>query len=177
MSTASKILLLIGTFLTFLTMANASEIYKIEADTVLPKVFLIGEFEAEYEALIQRHPTLLFSACEMDMELAYSKWVSMLEEIELASEDFGLDLKGVKIWLNVFWEKDGSISNLAYFLKPVSRNVDLEELDLFFADFIASYRFPMIYDKKYSHYGTASFPVFAKVIQEDTSQGKVTKGQ
>ena len=155
---------------------SATERVLIEADTTLPKVFLIGEHEVAYEAVIEEHSTLLFSACDMDMELAYSKWVSMLEEMELASESYGLDLKGLKIWLNVFWEKDGRISHLAYYLKPISRNIELEKLEQFFSEFIATYRFPLVADQKYSHYGTASFPVFAKVLSNG-SQGNITNGQ
>ena len=156
---------------------SANEMFLIEADTSLPRVFLIGEHEDAYESAIAEHATLLFSACEMDMELAYSKWVSMLEEMELASESYGLDLKGLKIWLNVFWEKDGSISHLAYYLKPISRNIEVEKLEEFFTEFIATYRFPLVADEKYSHYGTASFPVFAKVLPSSGSQGNITNGQ
>ncbi len=172
-----KTLFIIFLVIFGLQSVSASDRVLIYADTTLPQVFLIGEFESEYEAAIEEYSTLLLTACEMDMELAYSKWVSMLEEIEIASENYGLDLKGVKIWLNVFWEPNGSISHLAYYLKPISRNVDLEELESFFVEFIQSYRFPLGPGEKFSHFGTASFPVFAKIMQPDKTQGNVTNGQ
>lgn len=150
----------------------------MQADTILPTVFLIGEFENQYAEAIQSYETLLLTACENDMDEAYSKWVSMLEEMEAYSEEINFDLKGLKVWFNIFWEPNGNISHLAYYLKPVSKNIDLEELNAFFKSFINNYRFPLVFDKKYSHYGTASFPVFARIIQPASDdQGELSKGQ
>jgi len=159
-------------------LAHNSNSGIMKKDTLLPPVFLIGEFETQYTEAIQVYETLLLSACDNDMDEAYSKWVSMLEEMEAYSEEIDFDLKGLKVWFNIFWEPNGQISHLAYYLKPVSKNLDLEELNAFFKSFIKNYRFPLVYNKKYSHYGTASFPVFARIMQTAPADQKdLSNGQ
>ena len=144
----------------------------IAQDTLLPKVFLIGEYEAQFEDLMSSHSTLLLSACDNDMKIAFQKWQSMLQAMEKHSEAVNYNLKGVKIWLNVFWDEDGSIEHIAYYLKPNSRNVDTDELTLFFIDFINSYRFPLVVGEKFSHYGMASFPTYTQAkTKQDKSDG------
>jgi len=169
-----SILIILGGCLNQLS-AHSSNSGIMQADTLLPTVFLIGEFETQYTDAIQNYETLLITACDNDMDEAYTKWVSMLEEMEAYSEEIDFDLKGLKGWFNIFWEPNGQISHFAYYLRPVSKNLDLEELNAFFNSFIKNYRFPLVYDKKYSHYGTASFPVFAKIMQK--AQEDLSKGQ
>ncbi len=139
----------------------------IQADTILPKVFLIGDYESQYEQALIEHETLLLTACEFSMDLAYDKWMSMLREMEAYANDINFDLKGTKLWLNVFWEKDGTLKHVAYYLKPISRNIDTAELSAFFSSFMNNYTFPLVTDKRYSHYGSASFPLFPVRIEED----------
>lgn len=168
--------LIIGSFTQL--SAYTSQPATIQVDTILPTVFLIGEYENQYFEAIQDYETLLLTACENDMDEAYSKWVSMLEEMEAYSNEINFDLKGLKVWFNIFWEPNGTISHLAYYLKPVSKNLDTAELNAFFKSFINNYRFPLIHDKRYSHYGTASFPVFARVMDKGPgAQGELSKGQ
>ena len=59
----------------------------------------------------------------------------------------------------MFLEKDGQVSNLAYYLKPMSKNIDDALLKALLKEFIKDYKFPLTSVEKYSHYGTASFPV------------------
>ena len=170
--------ILIGGFTQLSAIDSVTNYELLKADTTLPTVFLIGEYETQYTEAIQSYETLLITACENDMELAYSKWVSMLEEMEAYSDEIDYDLKGLKVWINIFWEPDGTISHLGYYLKTVSKNIDVEELSAFFKSFINNYRFPMAYDKKYSHFGTASFPVFARIMEKaPEGQGELSKGQ
>ncbi|MEM9918375.1 MAG: hypothetical protein AAF990_09790 [Bacteroidota bacterium] len=137
----------------------------IQADTVLPKAFLIGEHEAAFEKLSIQHSTMLLSACGDDMDAAYGKWWSMIQEMEAYSNLIGYDLKGIRAWLNIFWEKDGRIRHIAYYLKPSSKLVDLQELTAFFTSFMNHYSFPLITDARYSHYGSASFPTSPRRVQ------------
>lgn len=132
----------------------------------LPPVFLIGQHENEFNQLTLDHTTLLLTACDDNMDLAYDKWLSMLEQMEYFSNQQGFDLKGVKMWINVFWAKDGTIQHIAYHLKPRSRNVDTRFLTAFLAEFAKSYRFSLVYKEKYSHYGTANFPVFPRRVEQ-----------
>jgi hypothetical protein len=133
-----------------------------ETDTIAPKVFIIGEYERQYEELMGEHSTLLLTACKDDMNVAFEKWQEMLIGMEEQAEMIGYDLKGIKLWLNIFWEGDGNIKHIAYHLKPNSRNVDTDKLSMFFINFINNYQFPLAVGKKFSHYGMASFPTFLK---------------
>ena len=134
----------------------------------LPKVFIIGEHEEEFNNLTLSYQTLLLTACDENMDMAYNKWLSMLQELEAFSEISNFDLKGTKMWINVFWEKDGTISHIAYHLKPQSKNIDTRFLTAFLAEFAKNYRFPLVHVDKYSHYGTANFPVYPKRIKSNT---------
>ncbi len=135
--------------------------------TQLPKVFLIGEFSQEFEEMSVSYRSNLLSVTDFDMEAAYDKWVSMLQEMEAYAEQINFDIKGVKLWVKVFWEPDGSIKHIAYYLKPKSRNIDTEELTAFFSSFINNYRFPLVTSKRYTHYGSAAFPTQPKRLKQN----------
>ncbi len=140
-----------------------------EQDTLLPKAFIIGEHEQQFESLTIEHSTMLLTACEDDMGVAFEKWWSMIQEMEAYASLIGFDLKGIKIWLNVFWNGNGSIRHIAYYLKPNSKNVDTAELTAFFSSFMNHYTFPLITQARYSHYGSAAFPTLPRrVNNEDT---------
>lgn len=132
----------------------------------LPKVFLLGEYETKYEKLKNTHKEQLLSICSNDMKGAFKKWISMLQEMEAYGEQVEYDLKGVKFWLHVFWNEDGSISNIAYHLRPNSRHLDTNELTIFLTNFINYYRLPLTTQTKYSHYSSAYFPLaFQRVVK------------
>lgn len=141
--------------------ASTSTGMMMKPDTILPKSFLLGDHEKQFEKLTMQYETLLLTATDNNMNLAFEKWVEMITEMEEYSESIGYDLKGVKMWMNIFWEPDGSIAHIAFFLKPNSRNVDVQELKAFFSSFARHYTFPLVYKTKYSHYGSASFPTFS----------------
>jgi hypothetical protein len=132
----------------------------------LPKVFLIGEYSEEFEAMSAEYKDNLMSVCNYDMDVAYKKWMSMLQEMETYSDRIDYDLKGIKIWLKVFIEPDGTVKHIAYYLKPRSRNVDVEELTAFLSSFMNNYKFPLINKTRYSHYGSASFPTIPQVATD-----------
>jgi len=148
--------------------------------TILPKVFILGQHEKAYEKLFDQHSTVLLEVCNDSMDIAFDKWLSMLEEMEAYANSIDYDLKGIKVWLNVFWNKDGSIKHIAYHLKVNSKNiVHLEELSAFFSSFMNHYRFPLVSDRSFSHYGSASFPTFARrnKATKDVGQSNAKKKQ
>lgn len=136
----------------------------------LPKIFMIGEYESDYEALNMQHNVMLLTACDDNMEVAFDKWWSMLQEMEAYSNVIGYDLSGIKAWFNVFWEPDGSIRHIAYHLKPNSKFVKPEEMNAFLNSFSKNYTFPLVTKKKYSHYGSASFPTMPRLLGKDKTQ-------
>lgn len=133
-----------------------------------PRVFIIGEEEKKYESIIQQHSLMLFQVCNNSMEDAYDHWNNVLREMEIHAQKMSFDLKGIKIWLNVFWNTDGSIDYIVYHPKPNSKNMNYQELTQFFNSFLSQYALPVKASKKFSHYGSASFPLFnkANLVQE-----------
>ena len=140
-------------------------------DTIHPKSSLIGEDEKYFESLSLDYSSTLLTVCEDDMTLAFSKWISMLQEMEAYADVIGYDLKGMKLWLNIFWEKDGKIKHIAFYPKPISRNTDMAELKAFFSSFVNHYSFPLTAEDKYSHYGSATFPLHIPKQQETPLAG------
>ena len=134
---------------------------------ILPNVFMIGEYENSYEQLFVSCEDRLLSVCDNSMEMAYQKWSVMLSDLEEYSNDVNFDLRGIKVWVNVFWNSDGTIQNIVYYPKPNSRNMDFADLTSFFNGFVANYQIDLSSETCFSHYGSASFPTFNKSVVAD----------
>ncbi len=126
----------------------------------LPKVFVLGEHESAYEHLVLSYKATLLKVAGNDMQKAFDTWTSFLQEIESYAQNQGMDLTGVKLWLHVFWNADGSINHIAFHLRPDSKNVDVEKLEQLFQSFSEFYRLPLTSDQPFMHYTTVTFPVF-----------------
>ena len=131
-----------------------------DQDTV-PSVCMIGDYEEAIDNMAAEHELLLLSVCEDDMQVAFEKWMSMLQEMEIYAESIEFDLKGLKLWLNVYWYENGAIRHISFFPKPRSRNMDNKEIEAFLKSFMKRYRFPIASEEKFAHYGIAHFPTFA----------------
>jgi hypothetical protein len=133
----------------------------------LPQVFFIGDYQQEYDQLITKHNEVLLSVHNNSMDKAFNHWTSILTSLEQYSEKHDFDLKGVKIWINIFWDVNGKIKHLAFYPKPNSKNIDYEKMKSIVSDFVLSYNTVLVPSKKaYSHYGTANFPIFARLIED-----------
>ena len=157
-------------FISFgISKVSAFDVKPMQIDS-LPNVFMIGENESEYERMMTGCNTLLLSICKDDMELAYRKWLGLLSEMEKYADTKEIDIRGVKIWINVFWNTDGSIKHLVYYPKPNSKNMDFDKLSVFFAEFAQEYKmeFSSI-EKCFSHFGSATFPTFADIYLGKTN--------
>lgn len=166
MNTLFKSLLFLC-FATFSTVAAFAQngTTALNADGELPKVFLIGQHEEEFEALTTSYDSDLLAVCDGDMNVAFKKWMSMMEEMEAYSKQIDYDMNGVKAWFHFFWAADGSIEHIAYYLRPNSKNLDLDEMNAFLTGFMNNYKFPLVTDAKYHHYTGANFPVFFQNAQ------------
>lgn len=133
----------------------------------LPRVFLLGQEESAYESLAQNYKQSLLEACNSDMQLAFDKWLKMMQDMEAYAEKIDFDIKGVKILVHVFWNENGGVDYLGFFIRPDSRNVDPAELKAFFTSFIANYKLDVTSSKKFAHYTKASFPTFSERAQRD----------
>lgn len=128
----------------------------------VPSVFFIGEHEAAFEKMVKDYQTMLMTVCDNNMEQTHDNWTNFLKDIENYATTQNIDLKGTKYWLNVFWNKDGSIDHIAFYPKPNSRNMDYEDIKIMLTGFVRVYQSPVKYKTRFSHYGSASFPVFTK---------------
>ena len=154
--------------LFFLTVAQASP-STITTDS-LPTVFALGQYDGQpFERLKSDYETQLLSVCKNDMETAYYLWVHVLKHIETQSVKTGFNLDGVKLWLYVFWNKDGTIKNMAFYPKPNSKNIKNEDMANFLAGFCKIYKFPLTAEVNFSHYSTASFPVMVEKPAETST--------
>lgn len=132
-------------------------------DTVaLPKAFIIGEYEQSYEKMVNACSDHLLSVCDDSMDEAYQLWLRMLGDIETYAKEKNFDINGVKIWMTVYWNYDGTIQHIVYYPKPNSKNMDFEQLTEFFNGFSQVYTFPKQSTTCFSHNGSASFPSFSQ---------------
>lgn len=135
-------------------------------ELILPKVFVLGEHEVEYEQLMLKYNESLLTVCDNDMKLAFGKLMSMFQEMETYAEQLQYDINGVRIWVHLFWDEKGMIQHIGYHLRPNSKNVNNTEFTAFLEDFVEAYRFPLNTTKKYSLYTSTSFPTRYKIGTE-----------
>lgn len=133
----------------------------------VPKVIVIGENEVAYEKLKTQHSKLLLAVCDNNVDVAFKHWIGMMQDIQQYGEKINFDLKGVKMWLEVFYNADGTIGNIAYYLKPNSRNIGEKEVKGFLTSFMNQYKFDLSDKVPFSHYGSVSFPL----LPENLSNG------
>jgi hypothetical protein len=133
------------------------------AQVIANKASLIGENEKEYEQMMTECSTPLLFITNNSMDEAYKLWTKMLAKMEADASEQGIDIKGVKVWMNLFWEADGSIKKIVYYPKPNSKNMDFDQLTSFLQIFADSYVLDISHSTCFSHYGSATFPVFTKI--------------
>lgn len=129
-------------------------------DKALPEVFIIGEHEEQYLDLSRQFPAVFMSVYNNDISRAYSGWTELLMDIEDYATEIGFDIKGTKLWLNLWFRPDGSVAHLAYYPKPNSRHIPEEHLIAFFKNFVRQYKLPVTSDKGFFHSAGAAFPTF-----------------
>lgn len=135
----------------------------------ISRVFMMGEKEGEYENLKKQYQQSLLQACDNRIEKASGKWLQLLKAMEDYSKTIDFDLKGLKLWLHVFWAADGSIEHIGFFLRPDSRNLDLKELKAFFTSFLnqGGHQTEVETVGKFAKYARASFPVYSQRMEKD----------
>ncbi len=131
-----------------------------EEQETVPLVSLIGEDQYLLSDLSMKYSDILLQVCGNDMDVAYDTWSEMLGAMEDYSEELGVDLKGVKTYLHVFWNPDGTVAHIAFFPKPNSKNVPIAELRAFFKEFAKVYQLPLTHETGFSHYASGAFPLF-----------------
>ena len=170
-SPVSKILPALFLLLSSACFLNGQTSFRNTSEQdALPAVFILGEYDVQYEAKMPNYKTLLES-CDGNMELAYGKLMGMMQEMEAYAELSDYDLKGITAWMHFFWRKDGTIEHIGFHLKPNSRNVDLDGLKDFLNEFASNYRFPLNAPSQYAHYSSFSFPLNFKKQDRTAKNG------
>jgi hypothetical protein len=144
-------------FVILMSIGFAASAQTKDADE-LPLAFLIGEHEDNYLGLSQAYPAVFVALFDQDMDAAYAQWGRFLMDIEDYAARLDFDLKGVKLWMNLYFRPDGRIAHIAYYPKPNSRLVPNEHLTAFFRQFAQQYKLPVTWDKGFQHSASATFP-------------------
>jgi hypothetical protein len=148
--------LVISLYLTTTVFAsNTTPIMR--SDTNAPKVFVMGEFDVS--KLKESYNTTLFSVCKGDLDAAFDKSARILVGIEDYAQKNKFDLKGVKMWVEFYFDKDGTLKHLSYALKPNSRNIDTRDLTAFLMSFTNSFKLPISTNRRFYTNMHASFPI------------------
>ncbi len=147
---------------TEITAQMDGNVHRYQEQAGLPRVFMIGEYEKPYENMSAVYDKLLLAIYQDDIDKAFRAWTSVLVSMEDYSREVSFNLNGLKLWMNVFFNVDGSIQHIVYYPKPNSRNMQFEQLTNFLISFCKVYHFKDPVPVKCSHFGSASFPTFAK---------------
>lgn len=130
----------------------------------LPVVFTVGEYGKQYEELVSDCELPLLQAAGKSMDQSSEHWLRVMQEIEKFCEMHDFDIKGVKLWVNIFWNADGRIRHIVYFPKRSSRNIDFARLGNLLGAFAMQSEARLRAPDCYSHFGSASFPTHADYL-------------
>lgn len=128
----------------------------------LDKVFVLGEAEQRYEQLTSSYSQTLLEASQGDIEQAFTNWLEMQKAMDAYADEIDFDIKGVRVWLHVFWSETGKIDFIGFLPRPDSRLIDNDELRAFLAGFAERYQLPLNSTRKFNHYTGAAFPTLAE---------------
>ncbi len=126
----------------------------------LPKVFSLSEDQAILEQLSLLYTKGLIEVCNDDTDLAFTKWNNMMLALEQYADKQNINIKGVKMWIKVYWAADGTVEHIGYSLKPNSRNVKIVEFNAVLKTFLEGYKLQQTGDAKFTNSGSVSFPIF-----------------
>ena len=155
-------------YLSFITLFFVMPVAIAQPSSLdtLPRVFTIGEYSRQYEDLVSECELPLMQISAMSMDKASEHWLNVLSELEIHADSLQFDIRGVRIWINLFWNADGSIRHMVYFPKRNSKNVDFKRLAMVLKSFCESSKTKLKAPACYSHSGSASFPTHAEFLMD-----------
>ena len=162
-----KIMKVFFVFSTLLISVSLFAQKSVEGEEkITPIAFQISQEPDVFENLSATYNKGLLDVCGNDIRKAHQEWSSMLSEIEAFAKTQNFDINGVKMWLKVFWNTDGTIGHIAFHLKPSSKNIDRIKMQKFLEDFVATYGNNIESTFNYSLYSSASFPTLPQLINK-----------
>lgn len=147
-------LLFVSLFITF------SVNCLIAQNDLTPKVINISNNSELLEQLSAEYHNSLFTASDTNVVKTMQNWKHCLTAMEIYSEQIQFDLKGVKLWLKIFWAKNGSIDHITYYLSDKSINIDKVDLEAFLRSFMRNYELPESHNRKFSYDARVMFPLY-----------------
>lgn len=124
-----------------------------------PKVFEIGQYKEHYDTFLAQSDVMLLSVCDNYIAITYQLWNEMLADLEKFSNDRGLDLAGVRMFIRVVWNPDGYIKHFAFESRANSKIIDKTMFAKITEDFCANYQLPKSHSSSFIHYGSVNFPI------------------
>ena len=144
------------TFLLTFCLGN----YLFAQNSNFAKVVDVSQRSEILEDLSATYKSSLFSASGADFIKTTKNWQHILIGLEKYAEEIDFNLKGVKIWIKVFFAKDGNIDHITYILAETSINMDTTELEAFLRSFIRNYKLPESHEQKFSYDARVQFPLY-----------------
>ncbi|HMW38912.1 MAG TPA: hypothetical protein PKD30_08095 [Saprospiraceae bacterium] len=132
------------------------------AKIALPNSFLIGEHELAYDAILERYAKGLVAICGNDNDKAFMIWSSILADLVEFSKANNIELNGLKLWMNIFFNDNAGIDYIVYYPKPNSKNMDFDKLTELFINFCRSYKMKVKLGERCILNANASFPLTVK---------------
>ncbi len=123
----------------------------------LPSSFLIGENEQAYDGILLQYSRGLVDLCG-GTEKTFDIWTRVMADLEEFSKKNDMDLRGLKLWMNMFFNNAGGIDYIVYYPKPNSKNMEFEKLTRLFSAFCKEYRTSFVVGEKCMLNATVSFP-------------------
>jgi len=130
------------------------------AQTAFPKVINISNNSKVIEELSSVYKHSLFLASENDFVKTMENWKRALTDMEQYANEIDFDLKGVQMWMKIYWAKDGNIDHITYYLLDKSINIDTKELEAFLSSYIKNKKLPIKYEHKFSYDSRVVFPLY-----------------
>ncbi len=149
-------------YLLFVTLCCLVVSQTTAQQSKLDNVFVLGEAEKQYETLTADFSRTMLEATDNDIQKAFSAWMDFLQFVEKTAEAEAVDIKGIKLWMHVFLNPDGTIHRLGFLLRPESRTMPNGELKALLATVVDRYQLPITSANKFNHYSGASFPVITE---------------
>lgn len=158
------------TFTLFLVSAHLQTYAQTPGTAQIPEVFLIGEYEDQYLQLSEAFPQSFMSLYANNIDLAYKGWSGFMMDIEDYAADLKFDIRGVKLWINIYFHPDGTVAHVALYPKPNSRNIPEDQLVAFFKNFVRQYHFTETAEQGFRHSASVSFPTFFHRTTPETAR-------
>lgn len=146
-----KSLLFLSLFILISLIAKAQE---------LPKVIDVSQSDQQLEVLSGQYKSSLLTAADTNLTTMMNTWKHCLTAIEFYADKIKFDIKGVKMWMKIFWAKDGKIDHIAYYLQDNSINISKTDFEAFLASFSRNYQLPLTHKHRFSYSSRLQFPMY-----------------